>query len=279
MLLLHGFPQTSRCWAAQLDALAAASHRAVAVDQRGFLPVPARRPRRLRHGPSGRRRARHRRRTRHRPGRPGRPRPRRRGGVDRRRPPPGQGPHAHHRLVAPPPGVRPCLPGAGRNGRPGTRRRGSARPEPAPGYIRAFREAPRGQIEDQLLPTARPAAPGLCRPSPTPRSTPTSTCRPPAPSSPRSTGTERCRPRPAQPSHPAPSPRSTSGATPTLATGRAAAEATEHYVTGPYDFVAPEGVSHWIPRRPPPPHAPPPRPPRRHAPALSGPPDGPRRSG
>ncbi len=37
-LLLHGFPQTSRCWAAQLDALAAAGHRAVAVDQRGYSP-------------------------------------------------------------------------------------------------------------------------------------------------------------------------------------------------------------------------------------------------
>ncbi|HEU0041757.1 MAG TPA: alpha/beta fold hydrolase, partial [Jiangellaceae bacterium] len=38
VLLLHGFPQTSRCWAAQLDALAAAGHRAVAVDQRGYSP-------------------------------------------------------------------------------------------------------------------------------------------------------------------------------------------------------------------------------------------------
>jgi pimeloyl-ACP methyl ester carboxylesterase len=38
VLLLHGFPQTSRCWAAQLDALAEAGHRAVAVDQRGYSP-------------------------------------------------------------------------------------------------------------------------------------------------------------------------------------------------------------------------------------------------
>lgn len=38
VLLLHGFPQTSRCWAAQLDALAAAGHRAVAFDQRGYSP-------------------------------------------------------------------------------------------------------------------------------------------------------------------------------------------------------------------------------------------------
>jgi pimeloyl-ACP methyl ester carboxylesterase len=38
VLLLHGFPQTSRCWAAPLAALAAAGCRAVAVDQRGYSP-------------------------------------------------------------------------------------------------------------------------------------------------------------------------------------------------------------------------------------------------
>jgi pimeloyl-ACP methyl ester carboxylesterase len=38
VLLLHGFPQTSRCWAAQLEALAATGHRAVAFDQRGYSP-------------------------------------------------------------------------------------------------------------------------------------------------------------------------------------------------------------------------------------------------
>jgi pimeloyl-ACP methyl ester carboxylesterase len=38
VVLLHGFPQTSRCWAAQLPALAAAGHRAVAFDQRGYSP-------------------------------------------------------------------------------------------------------------------------------------------------------------------------------------------------------------------------------------------------
>ena len=38
VLLLHGFPQTSRCWAAQLDALADAGYRAVAFDQRGYSP-------------------------------------------------------------------------------------------------------------------------------------------------------------------------------------------------------------------------------------------------
>jgi pimeloyl-ACP methyl ester carboxylesterase len=38
VLLLHGFPETSRCWAAQLDALAAVGRRAVAFDQRGYSP-------------------------------------------------------------------------------------------------------------------------------------------------------------------------------------------------------------------------------------------------
>jgi len=38
VLLLHGFPQTSRCWEAQLDALGQAGFRAVAFDQRGYSP-------------------------------------------------------------------------------------------------------------------------------------------------------------------------------------------------------------------------------------------------
>ncbi|MDQ1496175.1 MAG: hypothetical protein QOG69_2658 [Actinomycetota bacterium] len=38
VLLLHGFAQTSRCWAAQLGALAAAGYRAVAFDHRGYSP-------------------------------------------------------------------------------------------------------------------------------------------------------------------------------------------------------------------------------------------------
>ena len=38
VVLLHGFPQTSRCWAGQLDALGAAGYRAVAFDQRGYSP-------------------------------------------------------------------------------------------------------------------------------------------------------------------------------------------------------------------------------------------------
>jgi pimeloyl-ACP methyl ester carboxylesterase len=38
VLLLHGFPQTSMSWASALEALGAAGHRAVAVDQRGYSP-------------------------------------------------------------------------------------------------------------------------------------------------------------------------------------------------------------------------------------------------
>jgi pimeloyl-ACP methyl ester carboxylesterase len=38
VLLLHGFPQTSRAWSAQVEALAAAGYRAIAPDQRGYSP-------------------------------------------------------------------------------------------------------------------------------------------------------------------------------------------------------------------------------------------------
>jgi pimeloyl-ACP methyl ester carboxylesterase len=38
VLLLHGFPQTSASWVGTLEALAAAGHRAVAIDQRGYSP-------------------------------------------------------------------------------------------------------------------------------------------------------------------------------------------------------------------------------------------------
>lgn len=38
VLLLHGFPQSSAIWRPQLDALAAAGYRAVALDQRGYSP-------------------------------------------------------------------------------------------------------------------------------------------------------------------------------------------------------------------------------------------------
>jgi len=37
-LFLHGFPQTSRCWRRQMEALAASGRRAVAFDQRGYSP-------------------------------------------------------------------------------------------------------------------------------------------------------------------------------------------------------------------------------------------------
>ena len=39
VILLHGFPQTSRCWIGQLDALANARYRAIAFDQRGYSPA------------------------------------------------------------------------------------------------------------------------------------------------------------------------------------------------------------------------------------------------
>jgi pimeloyl-ACP methyl ester carboxylesterase len=38
VVLLHGFPQTSACWTAVAEALAAAGYRAVAPDQRGYSP-------------------------------------------------------------------------------------------------------------------------------------------------------------------------------------------------------------------------------------------------
>jgi pimeloyl-ACP methyl ester carboxylesterase len=37
-VLLHGVPQTSACWIAQMEALAAAGHHAVAFTQRGYSP-------------------------------------------------------------------------------------------------------------------------------------------------------------------------------------------------------------------------------------------------
>jgi pimeloyl-ACP methyl ester carboxylesterase len=38
VLMLHGFPQTSRAWVDQLEALGGAGYRAVAFDQRGYSP-------------------------------------------------------------------------------------------------------------------------------------------------------------------------------------------------------------------------------------------------
>ena len=38
VVLLHGFPETSRCWRPQLAALAAAGFRGLAPDQRGYSP-------------------------------------------------------------------------------------------------------------------------------------------------------------------------------------------------------------------------------------------------
>ncbi len=38
VVLLHGFPQTERCWTAQVEALAGAGYRVAAPDQRGYSP-------------------------------------------------------------------------------------------------------------------------------------------------------------------------------------------------------------------------------------------------
>jgi pimeloyl-ACP methyl ester carboxylesterase len=38
VILLHGVPQTSICWSAQMEALAAAGHHAIAFTQRGYSP-------------------------------------------------------------------------------------------------------------------------------------------------------------------------------------------------------------------------------------------------
>jgi pimeloyl-ACP methyl ester carboxylesterase len=38
VLLLHGFAESMRCWAAQVEALAAAGYRAIAPSQRGYSP-------------------------------------------------------------------------------------------------------------------------------------------------------------------------------------------------------------------------------------------------
>lgn len=38
VVLLHGFPQTSRCWQRQMAALSRAGFHAIAVDQRGYSP-------------------------------------------------------------------------------------------------------------------------------------------------------------------------------------------------------------------------------------------------
>ena len=38
VMLLHGFPQSSRCWIEALETLGDAGYRAVAPDQRGYSP-------------------------------------------------------------------------------------------------------------------------------------------------------------------------------------------------------------------------------------------------
>jgi pimeloyl-ACP methyl ester carboxylesterase len=242
VLLLHGFPQTSRCWAAQLDALAAAGHRAVAVDQRGYSPGA----------------------------RPADP-----------------AAYAMSHLVDDVLGIVDALHTdqvdlvghdfggsvawivAGHH--PGKVRTLTIASTPHPlafvrayqaraggpsdqnqrsGYMRAFREAPRGQIEAQLLadgaaglrqayaglPDASIAAHIEDMSAPGVLVAAVDWYR--AMSAKASVAVPPC---------PVPTLYVWSDADPSI--GRAAAEATEHHVTGPYDFVVLEGVSHWIPEQ------------------------------
>jgi pimeloyl-ACP methyl ester carboxylesterase len=251
VLLLHGFPQTSRCWSAQLDALAAAGHRAVAVDQRGYSPGA----------------------------RPDAPAAYAMAhlvddvlgivdalGTDQvdlvghdlggavawtvaghhpdkvRTLTIASSPHplAFARAYQ----ERTTAPGqGGEDGTPSDQNQRS-------GYIRAFRQAPRGQIEGQLLADdaaeLRQAYAGLPEASiaahvedmSTPGTLVAAIDWYRAMSAKASAAVPPC---------PVPTLYVWSDADPSI--GRAAAEATEHHVTGPYDFVVLEGISHWIPEQ------------------------------
>jgi len=251
VLLLHGFPQTSRCWAAQLDALAAAGHRAVAVDQRGYSPrarpddpaayalthlvddvlglvdaLPTDQVDLVGHdfggavawAVAG-----------HHPGRirtltiASTPHPRAFVGAYQAR-----------TAVAGP---------GGEGGAPSDQNQRS-------GYMRAFREAPRGQIEAQLLADGaaglRQAYAGLPEASIAAHVEDMS-----APGVLVAAvdwyRAMSARASVAVPACPVPTLYVWSDADPAI--GRPAAEATEHHVTGTYDFVVLEGVSHWIPEQ------------------------------
>jgi pimeloyl-ACP methyl ester carboxylesterase len=251
VLLLHGFPQTSRCWAAQLDALAAAGHRAVAIDQRGYSPgARPEDPAAYAMGHlvddvlgivdaldtdqvdlvghdlggavawtvAG-----------HHPGRV-------RTLTIASSPHPLAFVRAYQERAA----------AAGEGGEGGTTSDQNQRS----GYIRAFREAPRGQIERELLADGaarlRQAYAGLPEASiaahvedmsaPGVLAAAIDWYR--AMSAKASAAVPPC---------PVPTLYVWSDADPSI--GRAAAEATEHHVTGPYDFVVLEGVSHWIPEQ------------------------------
>jgi pimeloyl-ACP methyl ester carboxylesterase len=251
VLLLHGFPQTSRCWAAQLDALGAAGRRAVAVDQRGYSPGA----------------------------RPGDPAAYAMAhlvddvlgivdalGTDQvdlvghdfggavawtvaghhpgkvRTLTIASTPHplAFVRAYQ----ARPAAGGQGGDGgSPSDQNQRS-------GYMRAFREAPRGQVEDELLADGaaglRQAYTGLPEASiaahiedmSAPGALVAAVDWYRAMSAKASAAVPPC---------PVPTLYVWSDADPSI--GRAAAEATEHHVTGPYEFVVLEGVSHWIPEQ------------------------------
>jgi pimeloyl-ACP methyl ester carboxylesterase len=238
VLLLHGFPQTSRCWAAQLDALADAGHRAVAVDQRGYSPGAR---------------------------------------------PDDPAAYAMAHLVDDVLGIVDALDTdqvdlvghdfggavawtvAGHH--PGKVRTLTIASTPHPGafvrayqsqsdqnqrsgYMRAFREASRGQIEDRLLADGaaelRRAYAGLPEASidahvadmSAPGRLVAAVDWYRAMSAKASVAVPPC---------PVPTLYVWSDADPSI--GRAAAEATGHHVTGPYDFAVLEGVSHWIPEQ------------------------------
>jgi len=242
VLLLHGFPQTSRCWAAQLDALATAGYRAVAVDQRGYSPGA----------------------------RPDDPAAYAMdhliddvlGIVDAL--------HAdqvdlvghdfggsvawtvagHHpdrvrtlTIASTPHPVAFVRAYQARDATPSDQNQRS-------GYMRAFREAPRGQIEAQLLADGaaglRQAYAGLPEASiaahiedmSAPGVLVAAVDWYRAMSAKASVAVPPC---------PAPTLYVWSDRDPSI--GRAAADATEELVTGPYDFVVLEGVSHWIPEQ------------------------------
>jgi pimeloyl-ACP methyl ester carboxylesterase len=251
VLLLHGFPQTSRCWVAQLEALAEAGHRAVAVDQRGYSPGA----------------------------RPDEPTAYAMAhlvddvlgivdalGTDRvdlvghdfggavAWTVAGHHPDTVRTLtVASTPHPAAFVDAyQARAEATGKESDGGASPDQSQrsGYMRAFREAPRGQIEGQLLADdaagLRQAYAGLpaaaidahVEDMSAPGALVAAIDWYRAMSAKASVAVPPC---------PAPTLYVWSDGDPAI--GRVAAEATERHVTGPYDFVVLEGVSHWIPEQ------------------------------